>query len=248
MAEPMTDERLEAVLASVGRHLVTDPVNADGSGDDRSGGGRPVGTLTALPDGRGRRRTSARRVLVAAVALAALASAGLVVAPVREAVAGWFGIGSTRITSGDPAVDATGAVAFLDERYLEALTPDEAEARLGAPLPSSADLGAPDLVAAPAEGGVVLAWDGDAVSLWAHRVPGVEGGALLEKFLFSEDDARSVDGLGDRAAVVRGGHVLVTPFRTVDAAATVLWVEDGVEYRLEADLAPDELVALARSL
>jgi hypothetical protein len=240
MAEQLSDDRLDVVLASVGRHLVVDETP-----------GRVVPVRRA---GEARGRPVRRAALVAAaVVLAVVAAGGFVVVPVREAVAGWFGLGSTRITtdtSGDPG-DAAGAVAFLDDRFLDPITADEATAVLGATLPAWNDvdgLGAPDLLAAPEEGGVVAGWDDDEISLWIHRSAGDGQGPILDKLVFTDDSARQVDGLGDAAVVVRGDHVLETPHRTVAARSAVLWFADGLEHRLAGDLPPDDLVDLARTL
>lgn len=242
MAEQMSDERLDAVLASVGRHLVVEVA---------AGHRAPVPARTVGIEARPARRVAS--LAAAAVVLAIVTVGGFVVVPVREAVAGWFGLGSTRITtdtSGVP-VERPGAVPFLDERYLEPMTGAEAEAVLGAALPAWGDvdgLGPPDVLAAPPEGGVVAGWDDGRLSLWVHRSPGDGQGPILDKVVLGDESAEWVDGLGDGAVVVRGDHVLQTPHRTVAAPSAVLWFDDGLEHRLAGDLPPDDLVALARAL
>src|SRR5688500_13667657 len=79
MAEPLSDEHLAVVLASVGDHLVVPEI------DD-----------TWSPVSAGHRRGGRRVVGAAAAALLGVALAGgLGITPVREAVADWFGFGST---------------------------------------------------------------------------------------------------------------------------------------------------------
>ena len=63
-----------------------------------------------------------------------------------------------------------------------------------------------------------------------------------------EDTARPVTGLGEQAMVIDGGHVLETPARRVAAGRVLLWVEDGLQYRLESDLSMRRMLEIARSV
>ena len=129
MRERFSDEQLDAVLAGVGRHLVV-----------------PEGVTFVVPGGAPRAERSTARVLAlaAAVLLIALIGVGTLVAPVRDAVADWFGIGNTRVEqvpAGDG--DPTGLPSF--SAGAAPTTAAGAAARLGRPLPEVTDraLGTP---------------------------------------------------------------------------------------------------------
>lgn len=214
---------------------------------------RAVTDADAIPEAAGRATPTLGRwrdprpwLGAAAVALVFLI-AGAVVAPVREAVADWLGIGSTRIETGS----ADDRLADLPELRagLSPVDPGEAAAILGRSLPEVRDprLGEPaTLVGPPSEGGVVLAWEPGATSLWIRSDEpirpdrakrGVDAGAI-----------EWIDDLGDGAVLVAGDHVLETPVRRVAASSALLWTDDGVEYRLESDLDRDTMLAIARSI
>ena len=72
--------------------------------------------------------------------------------------------------------------------------------------------------------------------------------ATYTKLLGGGDGVSRVTGLGDGALLVTGRHELVTPSRSVVADNVVLWVDEGLELRLESDLPPDDLVAMARAV
>jgi hypothetical protein len=267
----LTDERLAAVLASVADHLVVAPAAAtatpathgadadaagtfppNGSEDDAGDrgpdhGGRRAGALAGRGGWRG-------RVLVAAVVLVVATIGSLVVAPVREAVAGWLGIGSTEIErvplgEGDP-----GDLPYLGDD-LDPVSRRVAEARLGVPLPDTDDtdgtdgpeLGPAPVLAIPSEGGVIMAWSDGATTLWVQRTAQPADQAI-EKLLTMDDGFERVDDLGDDAAVVEGPHILLTPERRLAAGTVVIWVDHDLEYRLESDLGVDEMLAVARGI
>jgi len=230
MAEAWTEDRLISVLGSIGAHLdVPERLEPWSIDQVRTG------------------RTSrwSRRLLVAAVVAAVVLLATLTIAPVRHAVARWLGIGSTSIEQVPslpvPPSDLPG---FLDA--VRPLSTDEAEATLGGPLPVVPALGAPDLIAQPPEGGVVMAWAEHGVTLWVHRTNDTP--LVMKKIVQSGARARFIPGLGDESLAIEGAHVFESPIRRVGAASTVLWAVDGVEYRLEGDLAMDELVRVARAV
>jgi hypothetical protein len=234
MRERFSDEQLDAVLAGVGRHLVI-----------------PEGVTFVLPAGvlREERSTARLLALAAAVLLIALIGIGTLVAPVRDAVADWFGIGNTRVEqvpagAGDP----TGLPSFSAGAV--PTTAAGAAARLGRPLPDVTDraLGRPELLAVPPEGGVVMAWAPGRTSLWVVPDDAGDAGALVKKLVTLEDTARPVTRLGEQAMVIDGGHVLETPARRVAAGRVVLWVEDGLQLRLESDLPLRRMLEVARSV
>jgi hypothetical protein len=229
--EELSDQRLEDVLASVGEHLVV-PGTEDSD-------------LASLPS---RSRWGSRLLAYAAVALVVALVASVAVPPVREAVADWLGLGSTRIErvpaggsdpSGLPPIDAG----------LPPVSQATAEAVLGRPLPTveSPELARPDHIAVPPEGGVLLAWDHGETTLWA-RATDDDPHVLVEKLLDEYDTVESVDSLGEAAALIEAEHVLRTPHRRLAADTVVLWLDDGLEYRLESSLDSAALLSIARSV
>jgi hypothetical protein len=216
----MPDDRLEEVLASVGRHLA---VRAEGPAP-ASGVRWP------------------HRLLAAAVLIAVLALVVAVVAPARRTVGDWFRAGRIEVElTRDTAADETLPV-FTDA--VEPIDPAVASEVLGVELPDVAmsDLGAPrDWWTIP-EGGVVVGWP-DGTSLWMTRID-EEG---VGKMVPDADDVEVAD-LGDYGFVVVDDHILLTPHRRVAAGAAVVWVDGGLTYRLEGPAAADGLLAVARQL
>jgi RNA polymerase sigma-70 factor (ECF subfamily) len=231
--------------------------------------GCPPGTVKSrLSRARGRLRAQ----LGATIAVAAvLALASGLVAPVRQAVAGWLGVGTTRIERA-PAGEADPAGLPPTLAGGEPIGTAAAEAVLGRPLPGlpAAGYGAPDAVLRAPDGlGVVFVWDraGATTSLWvapvvepadglAGRVKVVPGPGPVategDRDAGSLGQARPgvepVPGLGDQGILVRGAHVLVTSGGEWAADTAVVWVADGLELRLETTLRDGEAVTLARSV
>jgi hypothetical protein len=233
MPERFSDQHLEAVLASVGRQLVV------------PAGSAPV-LSRPLPDAP--RRSPRVALLVAATITLLLLVVGAAVAPVREAVADWLGIGSTSIERvRGPAGDPEG-LPKLSAGAVTA-TPAQARAQLGAALPVVSDraLGPPGRLAIPTEGGVLLVWPRGQTTLWVHRDDG-SGVAFVKKLLTDLDRVRAISYLGDGGALIEGPHVVETPTRRLAAGRTLLWVDGDLEYRLESDLPADRMVAIARSV
>lgn len=222
MVEQFSEEYLASVLASVGEHLVVPDV-------DR---------LWAPPP-------RLRRLRVAAAAAVVVATGGVAIAPVREAVADWFGFGSTGFERVVPeAGDPTGLPPL--EAGLPTVSASQAAALLGRPLPAVGGLGEPDRIGLPPEGGVLLAWDKASTTLWT--LPTVDPPTVrLRKLLDDYDVVEPVEDLGDGAVSVHGDHVLMTPHRRIAASSVVLWIDAGYEYRLEGDLPLEEMLRLARS-
>jgi hypothetical protein len=96
------------------------------------------------------------------------------------------------------------------------------------------------------EGGVLLAWDEHAASLWIRA--DTDADIVFDKLVGSGQDIDAVDDLGRQALLVTKAHILETPQRRIAAEAVVLWVDGTHEYRLEADLDGADLVDLARSV
>ena len=102
-------------------------------------------------------------------------------------------------------------------------------------------------VAVPQEGGVLMAWPSGRTTLWVHSNE-TNGTGFVHKLLTFDDHATTVPGLGDAAVLVEGDHVLQTPQRRVAAGRTLLWVDKGLEYRLESDLPAGRMIDIARSV
>ncbi len=221
MADAFSDARLEAILLSVGDHLVVDAM--------------PGRAASPWP----------RRLAIAAVVLMAMLFVSVAIAPVREAVADWLGIGHTRIVKIEGGVDTTG-LPSIQER-LTPVSRDEAEAALQHPLPTVEALGDPDLLVRSPEGGVIMGWTEGDTTLWVHA-EGLEPGPFYDKLLATGERVERVTGVGEDALYVEGTHVLETPGRKLAARSVLLWVDDNVEYRLESNLDRDDMIAVARSV
>lgn len=233
MPEQFRDQQLEAVLASVGRHLVVPT------------GSAPV----ALGQPGATTRRPARFALLVAAALAVLVLvAGAVVTPVREAVADWLGIGSTSIEQvRGPAGNPRGLPPLAAEAV--PIRAAAARAELGRALPMVHDrrLGRPTLRALPREGGVLMVWPRGKTTLWVHRDAG-ESAIFVKKLYNLQRQVTPIRGLGELAALIDGRHVLETPARRVAAGRVLIWVAGGLEYRLESDLSRVAMLEIARSV
>jgi len=186
-----------------------------------------------------------RRLAVAAVILIALLVVGLAVAPVRSAVAGWLGIGNTHVVKVPGGVDTSG-LPLIQER-LRPVSRDEAEGLLRHPLPTVAALGDPQIVVLPPEGGVIMGWAEGNTTLWVSPLD-IDPKLFLQKLVAVGEKVEPVEGVGDAALYVEGTHILETPGRRLAASSVLLWVQDGVEYRLESDLSRDEMIDVAKSV
>ena len=233
MPERFTDQQLEAVLASVGRRLVV-----------------PTGspTVRSLADVTAARRPARSALLVAAAVAVLLLVAGAVVTPVREAVADWLGIGSTSIEQvRGPGSDPRGLPSLAAEAVPISAAAARAELGRAVPVVRDRHLGAPTLRSLPREGGVLMIWPRGKTTLWVHRDAG-ESVVFVKKLFNLQDRVTPISGLGDLAALIEGRHVLETPARRVAAGRVLIWVADGLEYRLESDLPRAEMLEVARSV
>lgn len=234
----LDDDRLADVLASVGALLVTVPDSAPATANVRA----PARAhRRSMPSIRWRWQWAP----VLAVGL--IAAIVLAVAPVRSAVAGWLGIGSTSIQI-DPTPPSTAAPLPSIDAGLRRIDRTTAAERLGS-LPEALDatkLGPPTGFATMPEGGVLVVWP-DSTTLWIHDAE-IEAGMLFDKLVQAGQSVQPVDGLGDRALVITGDHFLRTPHRTIAATTSVLWQSDDREYRLESDRDDAELIELARQI
>jgi hypothetical protein len=221
----LDDDRLAAILASVGEHLIVDEPSAR--------------------DAPGAGRAPWRPLLVAAAVLAVIAGAVLAIAPARRAVGGWFGAGRIEVEFDRSAVPA-GLPAFTDAA--ERIDPADADGVLGRPMPAVAgtSLGGPSDWWTVPEGGVLVSWpDGD-VTLWV-TVDG-DGGDAVKKVAAGRNVVTELPDLGDGGLAVEGEHVLQTPHRRVAATSVVAWSDGGLTLRLDGARDTDELIAVAEQL
>jgi hypothetical protein len=221
--------RLEAILTSVGEHLVV-----------------TVDAVSVEPERAGRHASPwPRRLAVAAVVLVVALVATLAVAPAREAVARWLGIGSTRIErvpDGTVPADLPTITGGLSPA-----TEEEAERALGGALPVVEGLGRPEATFVSPEGGVILVWPEGETTLWV-RNPDFEPATFVKKLVDAGEPAELIAGVGDEALLVEGTHILETPHRRLSAGTVLLWVDDGREYRLESNLERAAKIDVARSV
>src|SRR5262249_37033317 len=117
----------------------------------------------------------------------------------------------------------------------------------GHALPDVAALGDPQLLVISPEGGVIMGWSEGKTTLWVHSLD-IDPQVFLQKMIGVGEAVEPIEGVGEAALYVEGTHMLETPGRTLAARSVLLWVEDGVEYRLESDLSRDEMVQIAKSV
>jgi hypothetical protein len=219
----LDDDRLAAVLASVGEHLVVDE-----------------GAVRGAVRGHSRWRP----LLVAAVVVAVAAGAVVAIAPARRAVGGWLGAGRIEVEFDRTAVPA-GLPAFTDAS--ERIEPANADTVLGRHMPAvgGSSLGEPSDWWTVPEGGVLVSWpDGDA-TLWVT----VTGDAdAVKKVAAGRNVVAELPDLGDGGLAVSGEHVLQTPRRRLTARSVVAWSDGELTFRLDGDRPVAELIAIATQL
>ena len=195
-----------------------------------------------------RRRPVLRYALVV---LLVLLSAVLAVPPVRAAVFDFFRIGGVSVRSepGPPVpptpVPTSRAVAGLEE----------AERVTGLRVRPPSSLGPPDSVEVVEDRVVSLGWEPNGGPAVRMDVIGGRPEPVFEKYLrFGE--ALQVDVGGEPGWYLGGPHeiVYVDPGGVRRQASarlagpTLIWVRGTVTYRLEADLPPSRLAAIAASV
>jgi hypothetical protein len=219
-----------------------------------------------------------RAVATAALALVLIGAVLVALIPsARETVAGWLGVRGIHIVFVDetptpaptptapPATPgATPTPASLGSALLlgERTTLEEAQAMVDFPILVPTSIGAPDEVY------VRQRPDGPMISLLYYPRPGLPAteesgvGLLLVEFEAAEDsfwDIKKIDEanrveparVNNRDGLwLEGTHLLMIAFDPVGRAAgnVLLWDENGVTYRLEADLSKLEAIALAEEL
>lgn len=228
MAEHIDPDRLDLVLASIGRYLVVESTDDD---------------ATAPVAGHGWRR----RVLVAAAVVLIVSAAVASISPARRVVSGWLRAGNIDVEI-DPHLTVPADLPnFVDD--VEPLRRDELAERLGlrAPEVSRSPLGAPDAWWLPPEGGILATWNDHETSLWIVATVDTFP-ASLDKWLRDPEAAAVVDDLGDGGYVVEGSHIFQTPFRTVASSSVVAWTDGELTFRFDSTMPADDLVAVAQAL
>lgn len=254
IVDHLSDDELATLLVDVGRHLelgdatVTLPV-ASGRADRAHRAHRA-------------HRSRRRRLLVAAAMLVVAVALTLAVAPAREAVARWLGIGAVELRTGSadsptPAGGSTGRTTSpgpagpLDVDALERSLPFDV--RLLDPTLAGAPLGA--AVDERVATGLVEVRYGDVTLVQIASLPGEP--AVVGKTLRPGTEVAPVGVRGRPGFWISGSpHELayLAPdgsfaTDTVRRAGDVLlWEEDGVTYRIEGAPSLDRALALAASL
>ena len=156
MIEPWSEARLAQVLASVGEHLDTDPA-----------------TAIAPPPVASRLRPAwpTRRWLAVAAAIAAVVvAATLAIAPVREAVADFLGIGSTSVdVVPEPEADPVG-LPTIDDGLDRRSARQRRSPGWGTPCPTSPRRRSANPIASRRcpRAACSLVWSDGATTLWIH--------------------------------------------------------------------------------
>lgn len=200
-----------------------------------------------------------RRLGIAfALAVSVVSLTILAVAPARHAVAGWLGIGSTKV---DVVPPTSSPVSGSSSRSPSAES-------LGADVESSADpipgLGVPDAVLDQPDRGRSYTWEASQslpplantdIGLVLSVRPGNEGLFSDVKSVGQDVDVDFVlVEVGDESPVtglwIGGTHELVAgpSSPSVVAERVLLWVADDIEYRLETGLSLAEALDLASSI
>ncbi len=228
-------DRLDDVLASVGRHLVIDAAAGDAG--------------ASIADADRARARLRRRLLVAAVIVAVLAGAVASIPPARHAVGGWLRAGRIDVSIDPDVTIDPGLPAFIDDAT--PIDPADAPIVLGQDLPdlTSTSLGPPTGWWTVPEGGVVVTWNDTETSLWIVATgPGEQG--HIDKSIDASGavSATWLPDLGNGGIAIDGAHLMQTPRRTVAAESVVAWDEGGLTFRLEAALDIDDLVQIAEAI
>ena len=234
----MADDRLDEVLASIGRHLVIDTP----AGDLVMPAGDSGGTSSQWSGRRG-------RLLVAAVIVAVVAASVVSIAPARRVVGGWLRAGRIDVSVDPNMTIEPGLPGFID-----AATPIDqsyATTLLGHTPPdlASSSLGVPDGWWTVPEGGVLLTWTETVTSLWMVPTGEHEAGHIDKIVRVADAEHPTwLPDLGNGGIAIDAPHLVLTPQRRVAAGSVVAWDVGGITFRLESTLDIDELVLVAESI
>jgi hypothetical protein len=192
------------------------------------------------------RRHRGTRLAVAAAVIVAVLVAAIAIGPSREALAHWFGIGSTIIRR-VPATELPAPRARPDLGREEPVRPGDA------PLPA---LGPPvaSYLRAPDVRSYAWAASPDLPALAGSDLGAVlsvrpAGGAPVTKLVPVDEPVEGVSVGGAFGLWIPGDHVMLGPDGTPTKARRVLlWVKGDRELRLETNLDRDRAVALAEQV
>ena len=165
--------------------------------------------------------------------LVAVLVVGLAVAPVREAVADWLGIGSTHVVKVPGGVDTTGLPSI--QEGLAPVSRDEAERALTHPVPIVDALGEPRLLVLSPEGGVIMGWTEGDTTLWV-RPSGVDPKVFLQKLVAVGEHVEPVEGWERLRSMSRALTCSRRPVGSSLPARCCCGCRTASEYRLESDL------------
>lgn len=219
----MSDRDLDVRLAELADAI--EPIETDLVDSVRAAVG-------SAPD---RRRTS---LVAAAAAACVLVVAITAIAPARSAVAGWLGIGNTRVDIVEELPDATPttyAVTFDPTVPGRSLRPDE---RLTGPLIAVEDR---DI------GGITetslryrdVTLSSTPVESDIDVVKSVERAEAVSSAIVTD---------GEPALWIEGAHTrTIGEVTEVVEASTLIWVRDGSEFRITGDISKVQAIAIAES-
>jgi hypothetical protein len=245
-------ERLELELRALGGELAYPP-SPDVSG-------RVADRLRAEPPPLRRRLVLRRPLAVALAVLAAAVAAALAVPPVRAALLDLIGIGGVTIERVEELPEITPA----QELGLGAPVPlAEARRRVDFPvlLPEQDGLGEPDavFVSSSLPGGAVSLLYGTErrVRLLVTEFRGQTEPSLVKKTAGASTSIQPLRVRGAPGYFISGaphtvvfrdanGEIREDAYRLADNV--LLWVEDGITYRLEGDMSRERALEIAESL
>ena len=210
--ERLDDERLAAVLASVGEHLVVDA---------------PASAATVGSAGR----TWRRPLLAAAAVLARRCRHGRWPSPRHGGPsADGSAPGASRSRSTGVAVP-TGLPSFADPT--ERIDPAAADEVLGRPMPGWTRAAGPaERVVVPARGRRARRL-ADGETLWMS--PATMATSWSKKVAGGADVLIELRDLGDGGVAITGEHLLQTPHRRVAADNVVAWTDGELTFRLDGE-------------
>lgn len=201
----------------------------------------------ATPDLTARERQGARapaRLAWAAAILIVIVAVTFAVPPVRAALVEVLGIGAVQVRLGEP----TPTMPQLEIDLPGETTLEAARASTSVYLPLPSDFGPPNrvFVLSQVANTVVLVWEAQGVALYV-----IPPGPIVKKL--APENVQQTMVNENPAIWTRGDHFLElvedNPDQTVFVTGSVLiWIEDGVTYRLETGQSLDEAISIAESL
>lgn len=232
----LTDDDLGAALADLGAALTLPDV--DLASAVRAAAAEP-GTVRRAP-----------LAAVAAAVLVVALGAVVAIAPARSAVADWLGIGRTAVEVDDDSRSAPPPVLPTTPTGSVAPSPDEVRTEAAAALPFAPRLPAPELA------GAIVAWEagGDELvvvydGFVVQGRPATGDFPLAVKTVQDPDTvSRPVSPDGLSTLWIGGAHVRDVGGVPEAAESALLWVADGVEWRIAGSIELPDALDLADSM